>query len=207
MNFRALIVAILLAGSIRAAEKTNLIQQIDANTLQIGAVRLEVKERRLWIPATVNMVEGPIEYLLVSSLGKMHESIFKTFAEPIHIQTAAMLLLKEPLLTNHPPQVRISVQIDARKISAESVIDNTIPDKRLPDGTWRYTGSRLVDGTFIAQRDGSIISIIADPDSIVQSGQVSAEDDENWRPRKTELPALGTPVKVALEFLPVEQGK
>jgi hypothetical protein len=207
VKFFASAILFLILGSSLAAEKTNLVQQIDANTLRIGAVRLEKSECRLLIPATVNMVEGPIEYVLVSALGKLHESIFKTFAEPIHIQTGAMLLLRETPSTNDPPRIQVSVEFNGKTSPAESTIDNIAAEKQLTPGTWRYSGSRLVDGTFIAQRDGSIISIIADPDSIIQSGRVSAEDDENWRPRKSELPPVGTPVKIVLQFPAPEKQK
>jgi hypothetical protein len=190
---------------------TNVIRQIDANTLQIGAVRIEAKEKRLIIPATVNMVEGPIEYVLVSATGKLHESIFKTTAEPVHIQTAALLLLKTPALTNRPPLVRVQVELSpTNSRAAEELIENTKPDARLAPGSWRYNGSRIVDGTFIAQRDGSIISIIADPDTLIESGRVAADDDENWRPKKTNLPPVGTAVKVVLAFnveMEVDRGR
>src|SRR5205085_12155873 len=116
------------------------------------AIRLDVKERRLTIPATVNMIEGPIEYVLVSAIGKLHESIFKTTAEPIPIQTAVLLLLKTPINTNPPPQLRVSVELPSGKtVSAEDLIDNIMPGQRLRPGSWRYNGSRLVEGTFIAQ--------------------------------------------------------
>jgi hypothetical protein len=80
------------------------------------------------------------------------------------------------------------------------MIDNIQPGKRLSPGTWRYNGSRLAEGTFIAQRDGSIAAIIADPDALIESGRVSADDDENWRPRKAQLPPVGAPVRVTLTF-------
>jgi hypothetical protein len=195
----------LVLGITHAAEPANrdpsLVRQIDANSFQIGAVRLEVKERRLTIPATVNMLEGLIEYVVVSANGKLHESIFKTTAEPVHIQTAALLLLKAPIDSNSPPQLRISIELPAGKtVPAEDLITNIKPDVKFRPGFWRYTGSRVVENTFIAQRDGSIVAIMADPDSIIESGRIPADDDDNWRPRKSELPPIGAPVKVILTF-------
>ena len=200
-RFTWLLIAMVLAAP-AAGATTNLVQQIDANTLQIGLVRLEIKERRLTFPASVNMVAGPIEYVAVSAIGKLHESIFKTSAEPIHLHTAAMLLFPEPISTNTAPPVGISVTIADQSRPVEDFIDNTVPEKRLVSDQWRYLGSRLVDGTFIAQRDGSIISIIADPDALAQSGRVTPDDDENWRPRQAMLPPIGTPVKIVLTFAP-----
>jgi hypothetical protein len=194
--------AILLCLSqLCAAEESSLIQQIDTNTLQIGAVRLERKERRLMIPASVNMVEGPVEYVLVSALGKLHESILKTTAEPIHIQTAAMLLLPRPPSTNAPAKVRVTLELpEGKPVPIENVIENINAEKSLKADGWRYQGSRLVEGNFVAQRDGSILAIIADADALAECGRVSAEDDENWRPRKAALPPAGTPVKIILTF-------
>ena len=47
---------------------------------------------------------------------------------------------------------------------------------------------------------GSIVAIMADPDAIVESGRLPADDDDNWRPRKSELPPVGAPVKVIFTF-------
>lgn len=180
-----------------AVQTTNGVRQIDADTYQIGAVRLDRKGRKISIPATINMVEGPVEYLVVSVLGKLHESIFKTVAEPIHIHTAMLLLQKAPASTNQPASVRIQIALGPGKtVRAEEVFENTSAEKSLSVGPWSYNGSRLVEGTFIAQRDGSIIAIISDPDALVESGRVSAEDDENWRPKKSALPPVGTPVEL-----------
>ena len=181
--------------------ETNLVRQIGTNSFQIGEVRVDAKERRLTIPATVNMVEGLIEYVLVNTNGKLHESIFKTTTEPIHVQTAALLLLKAPVDSNAPPQLRVSVELPLGKtVPAEDLITNIMGDVKFRPGLWRYNGSRLVENTFIAQRDGSIVAIMADPDAIIESGRIAVDDDDNWRPHKSELPPVGAPVKVLLTF-------
>ncbi len=180
---------------------TNLVRQINADTWQIGLVRVESKKRRLVIPATVNMVEGLIEYVLVSSTGKRHESILQTLAEPIHIQTAALLLLRQPINTNDLPQLRILVELRPGEIiPAERLIDNIVPGVKVPPGVWRFNGSRLVDGIFLAQRDGSIIAIMADPDALIETGRIAADNDDNWRPHTAGLPAVGGAVQIILSF-------
>jgi hypothetical protein len=203
----AFLLFLSFARGLTAAEQpgmpvpTNVIRQIGTNSFQIGEVRLDAKERRLTIPATVNMVEGLIEYVLVSANGKLHESIFKTTAEPIHIQTAALLLLKAPIDSNSPPQLRVSVELPAGKVvPAEDLITNTMAGVKFRPGPWRYNGSRVVENTFIAQRDGSIVAIMADPDAIIESGRIPSDDDDNWRPHKSELPPIGAPVKLQLTF-------
>ncbi|HEV8544131.1 MAG TPA: YdjY domain-containing protein [Verrucomicrobiae bacterium] len=194
------LVCALLPRSASAAE-TNSVRQVGPGIYEIGLVRVDAIKRQLTIPTQVNMLEGPIEYVLVSAIGKLHESIFKTDAQPVHIHTAALLLLKEPIKTNEFPKIRVSVELPSGKnASADSLILDVNRQKRLLDGDWQYLGSRMVEGTFIAQRDGSILSIIADPDSLMQTGRISADDDDRWRPAKTDLPPIGAPVKLTLQF-------
>lgn len=182
--------------------KQSPVRQIAPGIFEIGQVQVDAKERRLSIPATVNMVEGPIEYFLVSALGKLHESIFKTEAEPIHIQTAALLLMDQPPGTNgapSPQKFNVSVELP-EKIPGDLLIFDSVRKQPLTTGTWNYRGSRIVDGTFIAQRDGSILSIIADQDALAETGRVAADDDDRWRPAKDRLPPKGTPVRIILDF-------
>jgi hypothetical protein len=200
MKLLPVVALVLSLGAIWGADEADRkepVRQVAPSLYQVGLVQVESKTRRLIIPASVNMVEGPIEYLLVSAVGKIHESILQTDAEPLHIHTAALLL--QTNLT--AAKLKISVELPGgKKESADSLVTDIAKKKAMAEGDWIYVGSRLVEGEFIAQRDGSIISIIADPDALIQSGRVSGENDENWIPRKASLPPVGTQVKVLLEF-------
>jgi len=181
-----------------------------AGLYQIGLVQVDAAARRLLIPAQVNLTAEPIEYLLVSELGKLHESIFKTSAEPAQIHAAALLLLppvEKTSATNPPPSVRIYFKAHdpggaPKELPADSAILDLTTQQPLPAGSWQYLGSRMADGVFLAQRDGSIISIIADPDALMQTGRVARENDENWRPHKANLPEAGARVTIIIEFNP-----
>lgn len=170
-------------------------------TVKLGAVEVDAQARRLIIPAQVNMVEKPIEYLLVSALGKLHESIFKTEAEPNHVHAAALLLLPPHFSPGTPAKVQITIELPGgRTIPAESAVLDFGSGQAMAPGTWSYLGSRHSEGVFLAQQDGSIISVIGDPDALIESGRVARENDENWRPLAKNLPAVGTAVRVLLEF-------
>src|SRR4051812_6510712 len=88
------IVCALFRQAAFAAETNSAARQLGPGIYEIGLVRVDAIKRQLTLPAQVNMLEGPIEYVLVSAIGKLHESIFKTDAQPVHIHTAALLLLK-----------------------------------------------------------------------------------------------------------------
>jgi|SRR6185437_6676009 len=178
------------------------VRELAPGVFQIGLVRIETKEKRLVFPGQVNMVEGPLEYVLVSAIGKLHESIFKTEALPTHIHTAALLLLKKPPSSNSPAPVRVFADLPGTKqVPADSLVLDVNTGRPMPSGDWSYLGSHFSDGVFVAQRDGSIVSIIADPDSLIQSGRVAADDDDRWRPARTRLPPIGTPVTLILQFV------
>src|SRR4029453_13709848 len=51
----------------------------------------------------------------------------------------------------------------------EDLIFNTQTKSPMSRGNWVYNGSRIVGGTFLAQRDGSVVSIISYPDALIKN--------------------------------------
>ena len=68
------------------------IKEIKPGVFQVGTVRLEKAKREIVMPVSINLNEGPMEYLVVTGQGKTHESLLVTSAEPFHIQVAMLLL-------------------------------------------------------------------------------------------------------------------
>ena len=58
----------------------------------MGQIIVDKEAREARLPATVDKTNGLMEYLLVASYGKTHESVLKTDAEPSHIHLAMLLL-------------------------------------------------------------------------------------------------------------------
>lgn len=190
---------------------------VDANTLAIGLVKVHKRERMLSLPATVNMDHFAIEYALVTMSGKTHESLLATEASPQHIHIAALLLgvVPEPGLglTNQaasvPATAGVTVEVlwkaDGKEQrqplqrligvadSAEAKISAT-----LTNGQWLYTGSRLESGRFVADSEGSIISIIRDSLALINNPDVSRDNDDIHFPNRSLLPPAGTKVTVRI---------
>src|ERR1041384_6945733 len=80
------------------------VKEIGPGLFEIGRVRLNKNDRTVTIPVEVNMREGVVEYFLVTTTGKTHESVFRTDAEPYHIQLAMLLLNAKGRGTNDFPQ-------------------------------------------------------------------------------------------------------
>src|SRR5207245_11692125 len=74
-----------------ADPKTNLpLQQIATGIFQIGQVRLDKVQKTIAFPAFVNMTAGLVEYFLVTSSGKTHESVLRTDVPPYQIHLAML---------------------------------------------------------------------------------------------------------------------
>lgn len=185
---------------------------IGPGVLDLGLVRLDPKRGSATIPAFVNLKEGIVEYLLVTSGGKTHESILRTDAEPHHIHVAMLLLGAHGAGTNELPADpalglpgdEVTVEIvwkkgsRERRARAESMVLDRKRKTAMAKGNWIYTGSRLREDGFAAQADGSIISLITDVDALVNNPRPGREDDDRWLAKAKNLPKFNEPVQVVI---------
>jgi len=194
---------------------TNMpLRQIAPGVFEIGKVRFDQQQKTVTFPAALNLSAGIIEYVLVTSYGKTHESLLRTEVEPYHIHLALLLLGAKGAGTNAFPDDpakplpgdRVTVELSWKKgrkelrRRAEELVYSRRTRSPMTPGEWIYNGSQVLEGTFVAQRDGSIISLITDPDALVNNPRPGHQDDENWTVSKTGLPAPDTPVQVLLRL-------
>lgn len=203
-------------GEDGAKTNTSLVQ-IGPGLFKLGEVFLDKNLRTVRFPAVVNLREGNVEYVVVTTSGKTHESIFKTEARPLHIQLA-LLLLGAKGTTNALPEDAVKslpgdpiiVEVswrpsgktasESRTFRAEEFVHDRRTQRGLANGNWVYTGSRIREDGFAAQVDGSIVSLITDSDALVNNPRPGREDDDNWLIRTNNLPALNTPVEVLIRL-------
>lgn len=193
----------------------NRVKRIAEGILEIGAVRLDQKNSTISFQAAVNMTNGVVEYLLVNSVGKLHESILKTSVDASDLNVAALLLGVKGAQTNQTagyfdaneiPGERVVIRAawesgaGERKVRAEELVFNVKAKLPMTRGPWTYNGSQTLDGTFIASRDGSIVSLISDPFALINNPRPGRQNDEIWFVNTNAVPALNTPVKITLQF-------
>lgn len=202
-----------------------LFRQVSENVFLVGEVRVDTKTREISFPAQVNMVDGPVEYLIVSKIGKLHESLFSTDVEPYHLQTALLLLgLKGSQLPNASavqsgplkaenlhkmPEIQgesLTIEIQwkdekgqEKKADAESWILKSPKNSVMSKGPWTYSGSRFYEDVFLAQEFGSIASIISDPDALINNPRPGHDDDKIWMANPKSMPKLGTAVEIRMK--------
>lgn len=225
---------VVLAGRAEHPKATNApppLVEVSPGVFQIGLVRLDKTQKSVQFPAVLNQDHGLIEYLLVTTRGKTHESLLKTEAEPYHIHVAMLLLgakgapqtrelLKVPtgeyhvntpgaatnrlaeLLKGDAIRIELSWTNDGKFVSmpAEDCVIDLQTGKTAARGKWNYNGSRVVDGVYMAQQQGSIVAMIDDVDAMVNNPRKGHENDQVWQVRTNGLPGLNASVTVTLKL-------
>lgn len=211
-------------------------REIEPGVFELGRVRLHPARRAVSFPAVLNLDQGPLEYLLVTTSGKLHESVLRTEAEPYHVHTAMLLLGAKGTTTNELPEapssnqepaqplsgsrsqpiaepsrealqgdnvsIEVSWQLDGKEVRrpATELVFNLQTRSPMRNGRWVYNGSRVLDGTFFAQATGSLVSLITDPDALVNHVGAGHENDQIWTPNASRLPPWNTPVQVTIRL-------
>ena len=207
--------------------KSNMpIREITPGIFEMGDVRIDKAQRTVSFPARLNLNQGPMEYLLVTSWGKTHESVLKTDTEPFRIHLA-MILLDTNIAakfggTNGPevhtggfvsnpskerlPGVPVSIDFkwtaDGKEIQkrAQDLIYNNDQKSPMRNGDWVYTGSRIAEGLFLAEIDGSVISLVTDAESLINNEGTGHDNDTIWYVNTNSLPPTNIPVTVNIKL-------
>jgi hypothetical protein len=188
------------------------LQEISPGIYKLGKVRLDKNQKTITFPAVLNMNEALVEYLVVSTNGKTHESLLRTDAEPWHIHVAMLLLGAKGSQDKSFPEnktqplpgdtVRIEIRWmdkeNPKRFRGEDWIIDVAAKQAVSPGYWTYTGSRIEDGNFRAQQDGSIIALIEDADALINNPRTGRDNDDNWRVKSEGLPPLETPAEVTI---------
>ena len=161
-----------------------------------------------------------MEYLVVCHNGKIHESVFITEAEPYHIHLA-MLFLGAKIAPPAPPEQRVTEkempgelitiwvtwqaqEAEARRARGESLILHAATRQPMSEGPWTYNGSWVFEGTFLAQRERSIVAIFTDYDALANNPRPGRDNDELWLANKDKIPSPGTKVTMTFALPPLE---
>jgi hypothetical protein len=211
------VVASCLGTVCSAADQTELprnmpLKQVGVGIFELGKIRLNKNDRTVTIPASINMREGTVEYLLVTSLGKTHESVLRTDAEPYHIHLAMLLLGAKGKGTNEfpadktkaPPGDLIHIEVRCKRddkltnLRAEELIRDRAAKSAMQKLNWIYNGSQIGPEGFAAQHTGSIISLIDDPDALINNPLPRRENDDNWEASTGALPQTNGDFDVVL---------
>jgi hypothetical protein len=201
------------------------VRMVEPGIFEVGRVRLDQRRRSITLPAALNKSQGLMEYFLVTTYGKTHESILKTPAQPYDIHLAMLLLgahgpgnaafpgspnngVPGPVV--HPskeiiPGDGVAIEVkwktpegETRRFSAEDLIYKNDAQTVMAHGSWVYNGSLIVHNKFLAQMDGSIISLVTDPVALINNTGPGHDNDLIWEPNVTNLPPLDVAIEVTI---------
>jgi hypothetical protein len=89
------------------------------------------------------------------------------------------------------------------QLRAEELVFNTKTKGVLRRGNWVYTGSFLDDHSFVAQREGSIVSLITDPEALINNTGLGHDDDSIWTVNTNRLPPVDVRAEVIIKLVKV----
>jgi hypothetical protein len=123
---------------------------------------------------------------------------------PFHVNRPAEGANSPPLPVAAGDRISIELAWTAsgqeKRARAEDWVLNLATQTNAARGVWIYNGSRVVNGTFIAQRDGSIVAMIDDIDAMVNNPRPGHDNDQIWQVKTNDLPPVETPVEVTFRL-------
>lgn len=202
------------------------VERIDATRYRIGEVIIDKKTREIRFPAVINLREGLLEFLVVHTNGKIHESLFATDVSPSHLNVAFKLLRyeaskelyripKEPgLLSNdfhkEPEKISAASRIAIRAEYEKNGVTRSIPvhewirhettARAMPPTPWIYGGGEFYQNQFAPEQTGDIVAIFITNSALINYSGKDNINDEVWTTLTERVPELGT--KVTLVFAP-----
>ncbi len=215
-------------GAVKPAAVLGEVRKIDEDQYLVGDITFRKSTREISFDAQVNQTGGPIEYLLVTEKGKVHESLFSCGISPTDLNVALKLLgypsspeLFEIIAPDHRPTgkypevpedtkngARLAVFASWQDEGSETtcavndLVKNTTTGEVMPPGPWLYTGSLITKTDFRAEATGDIIAVFSNPSAMVNYPGEARTNDEVWSVSQGKLPAMGTPIRITLKSFP-----
>lgn len=200
------------------------IQQLNANEFQIGKVKVNRKTREISFGAGVNLIDRPLEYLLVNGKGKVHEALCITDVSPTNLNIAIKLLglkssqeLFEIIDEDYrptgkfpdvPAKIKAAARLDiflewpvngkTKRVSMNELIYNPVIEKTMAPGPWLYTGSYIHEGQFKAEIAGDLFALHPRQPAMVNYPGKDHTGENDWLPDSEKIPEEGTVVTFIL---------
>ena len=207
------ICARLIAQEPESAQSTPIVK-LSPNKYKIGNIFMDAKKRQLKLPGWVNMEKGVVELLACSPGGKRHESVLVLDIVPYHLQVSLLLLglnyganLQYQGDPNTPQGDSVEVWVrwkfnkEEQLVRGEDLIYDLVGKKTMNHTHWIFSGSRIVNGTFMADMEGSLVTTYHDPFTIIDNPLPSGSNDELYVVNEKLVPPKDTPVEIILKAI------
>jgi len=189
-----------------------------------GGVLIDQKLKRLSFDAVCNQTSGLVEYALVHQSGKLHESLFSTKIPPRWIHACLVLLKAKPLgarflspafksqqMEDKMPEYQVNAKVsweeNESNITREifELVFNQLSERTLEARPFLFTGSRTIEGNYMAGVEGSILAIYHDRNAIINSLDPESISDDSWVVFHGKMPPLDKRVRFYIQVLAGER--
>jgi hypothetical protein len=190
----------------------NAIKKLGDDLFQLGTIRIDSKNRVLTIPGKINMQKGMIELLACAPGGKTHETVVLMDVVPYHLQVSLILLglnyvgglsVQGDTLTPKGDSVDVFVtwMKDGRDTTTrvEDFVWDIPREKPMEHTPWVFTGSKMMDGKYMADVEKSLVTTYHDPFTILDNPLSTGRDDEVYKVNDSLVPPKGTPVTITIK--------
>lgn len=201
------------------------VKKLGEHRYQLGDIVFNGKTREIRFPATMNLENGLLEYMIVTGDGKIHESLLSTEISAAQLQVVMKLChykdgvgdTFDALFPDNEKKgkageaergssVRIAVEWTEKSDGIEKPrryqLAELLRDLKtagpVPEGQWIYTGSMVHEGAFIAEAEGTLVAVYIDNGALINSFRPGSDDDERWVTNADVAPKIGTPITVIL---------
>jgi len=86
------------------------------------------------------------------------------------------------------------------KTWTNSMVLNQTDDRELSESSFVFTGSKVVEGTYLAEMDGSIVAIYHDSRATLNSRDLNSDSDDVWIANESKMPPKNLPVLVRFQL-------
>lgn len=205
-------IIILCLTYLTAEEPEDALRQITENEYRLNDITIFKNLREIRFPAEFNMEEGLIELLLCGSRGKLHESVLKTDIIPSNLQVALLLLdfeyggnLEYQGEATTPEGDSLLIIIEWEDADGElhherieHLAYNIRQNEAMPETYWIFSGSKILDGRFMADIEQSLITTYHDPFTIIDNPLETGADDTLYEVNKMLVPPKGTKATIII---------
>jgi len=205
---------ILAAGNVSDENETSdypEVKTLGSGIYDFGGITIDQKSRSFSFDAVCNQTSRLVEYALVHENGKVHESLFRTKISPRWIHACFLLLKESPFVSLSREQglaghndraLRVLVEWDGNGSKfSEPLGRMTIKqtnEKTLDERAFLFTGSKVIEGEYLAEMDGSIIAIYEDSRATINAIDEDNSNDDIWLANGENMPPLGKTVRIRL---------
>lgn len=191
---------------------SNDIEKIAAHTYRLGSIVLNSEKRVITVPGKVNLEKGIVEVIACAPGGKVHESLFVLDVVPYHLQVALLLLglkyeggleVQGDSAAPRGDSVNVWVEWTMGKkqfrMRAEDLVWDLARNAPMEHTPFVFSGSKMMDGKFMADVEKSLITTYHDPFTILDNPLSTGANDELYKVNESQIPPKGTPITITIQ--------